>query len=246
MTTSIGYGPEGFSIGFGGGGSSSQRLIKSGRKAIQRQYALQNQNIPAQAEAYRKAGLHPLWAMGGGGSVGNTPPVPLGGRSRGVSGSFSSKVISGPEAASIRESNARTKLLEAQADDLRSSIAARGRQTANSQQDLMKAPTDQAAGNPTIVGQHRVKTGQSLSAQEAEDRWHELGGFAQGLINAGADIVQNKLDPDMAVQLEMLAREVVKKNPRFPSKSRYSRHKNYRSKKKSYFKGPYRPKTWRQ
>ncbi len=198
----LAIGPSGVDVGFSSGGSSSQKLHKSGRKAIERQYALQNRNIPRQAAAYRAAGLHPLWAMGGGGAVGSTPPIPLGGRSGSVGGSFSSKVISGAEAASIRESNARTALLNAQTSDIENSIAARNRGNANSQQDLSPPPKSQAAGNPSLPGGVRFKTSESIGAQDAEDRYHELGGFIAGLLNAGADITQNTLDPKQAVTLE--------------------------------------------
>ncbi len=102
-------------IPIGGGQSSSQKLHVSGRKAIQRQYALANQNIIDQTAAYRKAGLHPLFAMGGGG--GSIPPgVPIGGSSKpAISGQVSSKTIR-PEEAAL--TNAQLGLIKAQTDEV--------------------------------------------------------------------------------------------------------------------------------
>ncbi len=139
------------------------------------------------------AGLHPLFAMGGGAGGGSGPQY-VGENTAGqpgLSASSGHKTISPEEAASIRESNARGGLYKKQAEHIQfqmdESIAARIRQLNNSE----PGPATQTPANPTIAGNVKIKTGASMGAQAAEDRYHELGGFAQGLINIGADALEN-------------------------------------------------------
>ncbi len=242
----IGVGPEGVSVGLGSDNQGPGIHSQHRSHEVARQQIVPN--ILEQKRGWEAAGFHPLWAMGGGGSLG--APQAIGGQtsSPGITGHFSSKTIRPEEAASIRESNARRRLLDKQADEIQSRIdASNAVKTTN---ELAAAPRNQAGGTGlSFGGDTRFNTGISLGAQEAEDRWHELGGFGVGLMNIGADAVQNTLDADKSVQRTIdwyarAAREEAKPKFRDYDRKKYN-YKGYRSKKKSYNKGPYRPKYWR-
>ncbi len=197
----------GFSIslpGLSGGGGIS---IGGGAERASEKYGAYQKNIGANLEAFtqgaRDAGLHPLFAMGGnaggaGQMVGGTPDT----MGRSIT---SRKIIRPEEAAFIRESNARTKLLEAQADEIKRNkdTPPGGSGTPSAQNGLVPPPIEQQAGNPIIVANKRMKTGKSLSAQEAEDRGHELAGFFQGLVNMGSDFVENTWKVDKEIDRVM-------------------------------------------
>ncbi len=107
------FGPQGFSpsIGISGGGGSSR--AKGPRE---KDYLRQIEYIPKQYEAYREAGIHPAFAMGGGAPA----PAMVGGGvpDTGSSVSISTKRVRAEEAAFTKESEARTQLLNAQTDEI--------------------------------------------------------------------------------------------------------------------------------
>lgn len=184
--TGFNIGSDGFGIQ---SGSSGPSLSKQYRKL--RDYT--PQIIKAQVSALRANGVHPAFAMGGGagGNVGMATPV--GGSEGGFAGSYSKKVISGPEAAAIRESNARKRLLEAQTTEqnlinatMRSSIANKHKQN---QGQTEKPVAESQFKGMKLPGGKTMPTGDSAGAQEWEDRYWEFGGAAGALMNIGGDAV---------------------------------------------------------
>ncbi len=169
--------------GIGGGSKThSKRPYNFARET-------QLNQIQRRAKDAKKAGLHPLAALGI--SPAGSPPHQVGSQS-GIEGQVSSKTLSGPEAAAIRESNARTKLLGAQTDEVKASmaasLAARAKEAIQNHQDK---PIAQAVHKGMLVESGVAKFANTPDAQQLEDRYGEIGGLLGGLVNMGADGVAN-------------------------------------------------------
>lgn len=193
----IGFSEEGLSFGINNDSyrSANRRLRKDYQYAARYQPGITAANAGANlrgtVKAAQRAGLHPLFALGG--SAGGSAPAFVGAQESGnVGGSFSSKRIRPEEAAMIRESNARTDLLKAQRKQVEAETAVINSPNTKTI-PLEDGPAPQAEGLHQVMGNAKFGTSQSQSAQGAEDRYHELGGFFQGLVNAGGDVVYNFL-----------------------------------------------------
>nr|UXQ88099.1 MAG: DNA pilot protein [Microvirus sp.] len=166
----------------------------------------------ARVEAVKSAGLHPLAALGitpGASTMSNAGSMP------GQSPDFGSAVSEGLRTAQslysgatrdahsktmaglqLQEQGLRNDWLETQIATQRIKMAAA---LANVSQDriaLEQGPGATQPGEYVFSEFNKAKTGVTTSAQAAEDRGHEIAGFAQGLLNIGYDIAGNTLPKD--------------------------------------------------
>lgn len=184
----------GFEVGLPGGASLGVSGIGGGKKSHSKRpynfarWQMGNQ-IQYRVKDAKAAGLHPLAALGI--TPAGSPPHVVGSGGPSLSGSTSFKALSPAEAASVRQSNAQTRLINKQADlvetQIQDSVAARGRQKTMIHQDK---PVAEAEHSGYIVpGGGVLKTGRSAGAQDWEDRYWEFGGAIGALMNIGGDAV---------------------------------------------------------
>ncbi len=85
------------------GNASQKRQIRDAYK-LQGRYAprIQTRMFDAQMEGFEKHGLHPLWAMGGGGMANAGPPATVGVQDTGMRAHISSKGVRPEEARLIK------------------------------------------------------------------------------------------------------------------------------------------------
>ncbi len=186
----IGIGPTGpsFSLGFGGGQSSASRdrALRTQYKYAARYAGSHLQTLRRRAE---EAGYHPLAALGI--SPGTPASQPIGSQS-GIRGQISSKTLSAPEAAAIRESNARTELLKAQRDEVLAQMeASKAARIKQGIQDHNIKPLAQAENRGMVIESNIAKFANTPDAQQIQDRYGEIPEQLSGLVNMGADAVAN-------------------------------------------------------
>ncbi len=180
----LSFGPDGISVsGIGGGAKShSKRPYNFAREVASNQ-------MQWRAEDARRAGLHPLAALGI--TPQGSPPHVVGSQP-GITGQVSTKTLSGPEAASIRESNARTTLYKKQADHVQEQInASKAARIKQGIQDHDTKPLAQAEHSGAVVERGIAKFANTPDAQQWQDRYGELFEQLGGLVNLGADAVAN-------------------------------------------------------
>lgn len=178
-------------------------------------------HIKGVVKGAQKAGMHPLFAMGGGTNM----PAPsyvgesLRGRDYGIQGQTSVQTASPAEQQAMHESEARARLMNAQADEiygrLLDSVAARGRQGSNATQDERKVAEGKFVGF-RLPGGGMSPAGESADAQDWEQRYWEIGGAAGALINIGGDAVGAIPESvwDKFLQLDNSYRQWKKRNDR--------------------------------
>ncbi len=202
----VSVGPEGFGVSTGGGVSTNKFKYQT-RKAYE--YALRYQpNITRQntlqasmvglkgtAEEARRQGLHPLFALGGGGGVSGGAPAFVGGwaSSPGGCSSYSSKNIR-PEETALNDAN--LKLIEKRTawiqEQIDASIAARTNQGTNAQQDqfsrIWEAYGDADKTGMTVkktpVPQDKFggwTTGRTPTAQQIQDHYGDFVELIYGI-----------------------------------------------------------------
>lgn len=138
----------------------------------------------------KKAGIHPLYALGNAGGQGSMAPLPAGGQSR--SGSAlgegirqASSIVSGSlERAQIRALDAQAQKSQAEAQ-LAASNAKRAEGAANYSQDGNLFAASQIPG-PVMPSGHRLPAGMSSPARAFEDRYGE-GADVFGYMNMASD-----------------------------------------------------------
>jgi len=167
------------------------------------------QRLISDAEA---AGVHPLFAMGaaggGGASMSSSPMIYAGGQApqsrvdmSSVGRMFEARERKETHVQALAESRARQKLLEAQTMDVvqkmeEDSNAARVRQRANVNQDIVKVPAQSKDYTlPGVAPPARVfrkpgepwRTSQSATAQQMEDEYGEITDWTYGPYRAVSD-----------------------------------------------------------
>lgn len=194
-------------------GSSSQRKADAKNAELQREFA--QKSIQWRVQDAQAAGISPLAALGA--STTSAAPSYVGsdiGKSVTRAGSRIGQAIgnAGQAAANIDNTNASTDLIQQQ---ILASKQAMAIEAANRTQDLqdvelLPAPPATAEGLFEVTKGRKFKTGQSQSAEDAENRYGEIGEQMQGLINLGADAMQNVPDRiwDKIVDTQMKARRI--------------------------------------
>lgn len=175
--------------------------VRASRLAHRRQVNFYKRQIQWKVADARKAGIHPLAALG----IQAAPYTPMhGGGGGNVTGDAMSDAVRNssriaaqhfdPEMQSrTRLNNAQASVLEQQAQD---SLIARTAQAANHRQDVFAHRENQQQKTPGIhVAGLPIKTYTgSADAQTFEDRYGELGGAAMGLVNLPLDVLYTVYD----------------------------------------------------
>lgn len=158
---SFSYGDYG--VGYSEGQSRNdvrKQLRTQYRHALQYQPAINRANTTANflgtVDAAREAGLHPLFALGGGASSGGAPAFAGGTENTGIKGQVSSKAIRAQEAAQVRLTAAQAKYWEAKAnevlwgfEDAKNAAITRANGANNARQDLFQVnPAQVTASDP--------------------------------------------------------------------------------------------------
>lgn len=165
-------------------------------------FAREDSAIQRRVEDARKAGVHPLFALGG--AVGSSPAFFMGGGSTAAQSSGGGTGGGPPDAmevethkAAMRESSARAAVYEKQAEreDFalqaeKASLAARLVQRSNVNQDVIKVPSQQKEYSipPDASSPHRLfkkkgegwRTSATAQAQNMEDEYGEISDWTYG------------------------------------------------------------------
>ena len=172
----------------------------------------------------KKAGIHPLYAMGA--NIPSPTVVPQTGSGVGDAlqagaKSFQSsqriQTNKGVAAAQINSLNASAARDQALAAETLSRIK-RAQQAANAN------PTSSRLDDIAIAGGRRVRTDPTaITAEKAEERYGELGEFMGGNITAGADLAANIPESvyDWLVDIQMQSRSMKKRLKRQRTQTRY-------------------------
>lgn len=227
---SIGFGPQGLTIGgrFGGHSPGGPTMRGRQRKAMEDQSAHYLKTVGPHAKAHytsivkgaQAAGLHPLFALGG-----SVPPSGGGGmitqgysEDTGQRFQVSKHRISPTEAAAIRESNARTDLLKTEKDLAiqQYNDSKRARFNQDAEKPLM---TNSHSG--AKVERHQIDFANTPDAEDWERRYGEVGEFIGSIINMGADAMANTPPElwDKLIDLTIQGREYERKRPEFKKRN---------------------------
>lgn len=181
----------------------NSKARRQARRDTQTMWNREDTAVQRRVADARAAGVHPLFALGGalgGGSpiISNTTErLPSMASGADWSRAFTGKAERQTHEAALRESEARTKLMNAQADDIvqqqldkSNQVRAVGR--ANSQQDILKVPAQakeyvlpREGSGPSYSpfrprGEKGWVTSRSLTAQQAEDEYGEISDWTYG------------------------------------------------------------------